>query len=135
MDYGHGSVRRYRRDYGGRPPRRPSFRTPAHADLWTRGFDDEIHQPVRFLIMSLLHRSNPNGMRFTAIRDTLRLTEGNLGSHLDRLDRVGYIHRWLETEARLRFTAIKLTAAGRTAYAAHVAALQDLIAGYEEHGG
>lgn len=51
--------------------------------------DPVIHQATRLRIMALLSRAQD--APFTYIRDTLGLTDGNLGKHAGRLERVEYI--------------------------------------------
>lgn len=51
--------------------------------------DPVIHQATRLRIMSFL--SQTHDAPFTLIRDTLGLTDGNLGKHARRLERDGYI--------------------------------------------
>lgn len=48
-----------------------------------------IHQPTRLRILALLYRNRRAA--FTWIRDTLGLTDGNLGSHAAKLAEAGYV--------------------------------------------
>jgi DNA-binding MarR family transcriptional regulator len=114
--------------FGRRPPAPPPvFRMPAHASLWAQGFDDEIHQPVRFQIMSLLRAVRGRELMFTVIRDFLGLKDGNLTHHLDRLDRLDYVQTYEVQDGRRRMTGVALTRAGREAYKRHVQALHALV--------
>lgn len=51
--------------------------------------DPVIHQPTRLRIMVLLYQNRQAAA--TWVRDTLGLTDGNLGSHSDRLAHAGYV--------------------------------------------
>lgn len=48
-----------------------------------------IHEPVRLRIMSVLYRQNDVG--FTALRETLEITAGNLSSHAAKLIAFGLL--------------------------------------------
>jgi DNA-binding MarR family transcriptional regulator len=74
--------------------------------------DPVIHQPVRLQIMAALsHLAPREQVDFTYLKTKLALTDGNLGAHLATIEQAGYI------------TFVALTAAGRRAFAEHVAAL------------
>lgn len=64
---------------------------------------------------------------FTFLRDHLSLTDGNLGAHLQKLEESKYIEVTKVFERRKPKTYIKLTAAGREAFAQHVAALEAIL--------
>lgn len=87
-----------------------------------------IHQPVRLQIMAaLVALPEEAEMEFTALRDLLGLTDGNLGAHLRKLEEAGYVALNKTFVARKPRTYITVTAAGRTAFNEHVAALQALL--------
>ncbi len=48
-----------------------------------------IHEPARFAILELLALGNP--LDYNGIKDTLRLSDGNLHSHLSKLEEKGYV--------------------------------------------
>lgn len=48
-----------------------------------------IHQPVRLQIMSLLHMDK--SMTFSEIKKELELSDGNLWTHLEKLEKEKYI--------------------------------------------
>ncbi len=52
--------------------------------------DDVIHQRVRLGVLSILAQTREAD--FTYLRDTLGVTDGNLGRHLDVLNR-GWVRR------------------------------------------
>lgn len=48
-----------------------------------------IHQPVRLGVMAALHRERR--VRFVVLRDALGLTDGNLATHVRRLEEAGLV--------------------------------------------
>ena len=90
--------------------------------------DPVIHQPARLQIMAALCQLT-EGMRvdFTFLKDQLGLTDGNLGAHLSTLESKGYIALDKEFVARRPKTFVAATPLGRTAFAAHVSALQSIL--------
>ena len=48
-----------------------------------------IHEPARFAILELL--AVENTFDYNTIKETLKLSDGNLHSHLSRLEQEGYI--------------------------------------------
>jgi DNA-binding MarR family transcriptional regulator len=88
-------------------------------------FDDTIHQRVRLGILTLL--ATTGRADFTYLRDTLELTDGNLGRHLDVLSEAGYVETTRTFESRKPRTWVKITKPGRTALHRHIAALREMI--------
>jgi DNA-binding MarR family transcriptional regulator len=87
-------------------------------------FDGVIHAPGRLQICALL--SAVDQMDFAAIRDAIGVSDSVLSKHLKLLDEAGYIVlRKAPCDGRQR-TWLSLTAAGKRAFAAHVAELQRL---------
>ncbi|MEI9997068.1 MAG: transcriptional regulator [Rhizomicrobium sp.] len=90
--------------------------------------DEVIHQSMRLKIMSslnLLGRSD--WLEFTRLRAILDTTDGNLGAHLETLAKAGYIAVDKRFEGKRPQTRIKATAAGRRAFADHVAYLRAIL--------
>ena len=93
--------------------------------------DNIIHQPVRLQIMSsLISLDQDEHVNFTYLRKLLKLTDGNLGVHLNKLEQAGYVKIDKTFVARKPQTFISATGKGRDAFAGHVAALKEII-----HGG
>lgn len=88
-----------------------------------------IHQPVRLQIMGLLYRQRDAA--FTAVRDRLELTDGNLASHADRLEEAGLL------ESRRALTSdgfekrFRITRSGSRAFRAYVEELRGFLAGVD----
>jgi DNA-binding MarR family transcriptional regulator len=92
--------------------------------------DNIIHQPVRLQIMSSLVSLDKNEqVNFTYLRKLLKLTDGNLGAHLAKLEQAGYIKIEKTFVARKPQTFISATGKGRDAFDENVAALQEIIRG------
>ena len=93
--------------------------------------DEIIHQPVRLRIMAALTalEAADEGLDFTRLKALTGATDGNLGAHLDHLARAGYVDVAKAFVARRPRTTVKASAAGRTAFATHVAFLRSIIAG------
>ena len=92
--------------------------------------DDVIHQPVRLRIMAALTALPPEaeGLDFTRLKALTGATDGNLGAHLDHLVRAGYIAVDKAFVGRRPRTTASASAAGRAAFARHVAFLKSVIA-------
>ncbi len=92
--------------------------------------NETIHQPVRLRIMAALVTLEPgNEVDFTYLRDLLDVTDGNLGAHLRTLETAGYIEVEKTFVGRKPRTFLRASAAGRAAFAQHVAALRDILDG------
>jgi len=90
--------------------------------------DNIIHQPVRLQIMSSLVSLDQNErVNFTYLRKLLKLTDGNLGAHLSKLEQAGYIEIEKMFVASKPQTFIFATGKGRDAFAEHIAALKEII--------
>jgi DNA-binding MarR family transcriptional regulator len=97
-------------------------------------FDNVIHQPVRLQIMSSLVVLDPGEqIDFAYLRNLLKLTDGNLGAHLNKLENAGYIKIDKTFIARKPRTLISATGKGRDAFDAHVAALNQILKGEAVH--
>ena len=48
-----------------------------------------IHQPVRLQILTVLHMDKK--VSFSTLKKELKLSDGNLGTHLEKLETHGYI--------------------------------------------
>jgi DNA-binding MarR family transcriptional regulator len=66
-------------------------------------------------------------MDFIYLRNLLKLTDGNLGAHLTKLEEAGYIKIEKTFAARKSRTFISAADKGRDAFAEHIAALRQII--------
>jgi DNA-binding MarR family transcriptional regulator len=89
-----------------------------------------IHQPTRLRIMAaLVGQDEGERADFQFLRDLLELTDGNLSTHLQRLEEAGYVAVEKTYVDRRPKTWIWATVEGRNAFAAHVDALEHIIHG------
>jgi len=92
--------------------------------------DDIIHQPLRLRIMAGLNALPVGtGLEFPKLKQLTRATDGNLGAHIETLAKAGYVAVEKAFVGKKPQTTVTATAAGRGAFARHVATLQEIIAG------
>jgi DNA-binding MarR family transcriptional regulator len=90
-------------------------------------FDEIVHAPNRLRICSML--SAMTEVEFAALRDALGVSDSVLSKQLKALEDAGYVEvRKSPLEGRTR-TWAALTAAGKHAFAGHVAELRRLAEG------
>jgi DNA-binding transcriptional ArsR family regulator len=87
--------------------------------------DERIHARLRLGVMALL--AGVEEAEFTHIRDRLGATDGNLGSHLRKLEDAGLVAVRKEVEGRGLVTRYRLTPEGRDAFRAYVDQLAALL--------
>ena len=87
-----------------------------------------IHQSVRLRIMSALAALESDAqVDFTYLKKLLDLTDGNLGTHLLKLEEAGYLTQEKAFVERKPRTYIRITESGRNAFGQHVAALKEIL--------
>ena len=95
--------------------------------------DPIIHQPTRLRLMaSLVALAEGERFDFPSLAKFHQLTDGNLGAHLDKLERAGYIEILKRFEGRKPRTEVFASTRGRLAFAAHTSALREIIGGKGE---
>lgn len=77
---------------------------------------------------ALIGLPNKGELAFRALRDLLALTDGNLGLHLRVLVEHGYASVRKEPRGLREISYYQATPKGRAAFAAHIAALEAIIA-------
>ncbi len=87
-----------------------------------KDLDRIIHEPARLRILTIL--SSIDVADFNFLCNTLGLTKGNLSSHMDRLEREGYVEINKTFNGKVPHTEFKLSDDGRNA-------LQDYWAGID----
>lgn len=87
--------------------------------------DDIIHGRLRLGIMAYLSTVSP--AIFGELRDKVGATDGNLSTHLRKLEEAGYVRQEKRFVGRRPQTRIFLTDTGRTAWLAWIAQMQSLI--------
>lgn len=87
--------------------------------------DRVIHEKGRLPIMSLLAAAAD--MSFTEMRDTLKMTDGNLSMHLRTLQEAGFVAVTKSYRHHRPLTTCMLTPAGRKAFAAYIDLLEQIV--------
>jgi DNA-binding MarR family transcriptional regulator len=91
-------------------------------------FNEIIHEPVRLRLMAVLMTlTDETRISFTALKEVLEVTDGNLGTHLSRLEEAGYILVEKTFVNKKPHTYLAVTARGRSAFSEHVEALQKIL--------
>jgi DNA-binding MarR family transcriptional regulator len=80
--------------------------------------DEVVHAPVRLGVLAYLVTAGSED--FTALRDRLDVTDGNLSIHLKKLEEAGYVGVVRKIIDRKTRTTVKITAAGRAAFVAYL---------------
>jgi DNA-binding MarR family transcriptional regulator len=96
------------------------------------GFNDLIHQPLRLKIMATMDQlfDDPHArIDFGQLKEITGATDGNLGAHIAALEKAGYIDVEKKFIGKRPNTALRMTEEGAKAYAAHIAALRQIIGG------
>jgi DNA-binding MarR family transcriptional regulator len=91
--------------------------------------DEIIHQPLRLKIMAALNAlpAAAAGLEFSRLKKLTGATDGNLGAHIETLSKAGYVAVDKAFVGRKPQTTVTATAAGRGAFARHVAYLREII--------
>ena len=87
--------------------------------------DDVIHGRVRLGIMTYL--ANADTADFNELKAALNTTQGNLSIHLTKLEEAGYISITKSFLGRKPNTRMRLTRAGRKAFADYLNVLSELV--------
>jgi DNA-binding transcriptional ArsR family regulator len=107
-------------------PRHPTTRGPATPGPRPEPrFDELIHAPTRLSIVALLAAAEWADFKF--IRDTLSLSDSALSKQLSVLEEVGYVEIRKGFVGKRPRTSVRLSKHGHTAFARHVAALQQIV--------
>ncbi len=86
--------------------------------------DRIIHEPARLRILTLL--SGVDSADFKFLLSALGLTKGNLSSHIDRLERAGYVDVKKSFNGKIPHTEYRLTRTGRKALASYWGLLDEI---------
>ena len=89
------------------------------------GIDDVIHGRLRLGIMAYLSTVSP--AIFGELKDKVGATDGNLSTHLRKLEEAGYVRQEKRFVDRRPQTRVFLTDAGRQAWIAWITQMQGLI--------
>jgi len=87
--------------------------------------DDVIHGRVRLGVMAYL--ADAGVADFTELKNLLDVTQGNLSVHLRKLEEVNYVSIDKSFLDRKPLTRVRMTDAGRVAFAAYLEAIGKLV--------
>ena len=87
--------------------------------------DKVIHEKSRMAIMSMLAGSPE--LSFTELRNSLKMTDGNLTTHIRTLQKSGYISVAKSFRENRPLTTCALTASGIKAFSEYVSLLEEII--------
>ncbi len=85
----------------------------------------EFESRVRLGIMSVLMVND--WVDFSEMKSLLEITDGNMASHSNALEKSGYIEVKKEFVGKKPKTSYRVTQSGREAFAEHINALEKLI--------
>ena len=88
-------------------------------------FDPLLHQGIRSKLVSLLIANDE--LPFKALKEALGVTDGNLSSHLSKLEKEAYIVIEKTFEGKRPKTVVKIATKGRKAFEAYIEALKQFI--------
>ena len=88
-------------------------------------FDPLLHQTIRSQLVSLLISNNE--LPFKALKESLKVTDGNLSSHLSKLEKEKLIEIEKIFVGRRPKTMIKITNKGREAFNNYIDQLKKFI--------
>lgn len=91
----------------------------------SRIIDDVIHSRVRLAIMSYL--ATAREAEFVALKKALKVSDGNLSTHLKKLEEKNYVTVSKNFVDNKPQTKIKMSAEGETAFKAYVEGLAAMI--------
>jgi DNA-binding MarR family transcriptional regulator len=87
--------------------------------------DDVIHSRIRLAVVAVL--AAVDEADFTYLRDQVNATDGNLGTHLSKLEEAAYVTVKKAFVSRKPVSRYRLTREGRRAFAEYVDRLERLL--------
>ena len=88
-------------------------------------FDPLLHQGIRSKLVSLLISNDE--LPFKALKEAVGVTDGNLSTHLSKLEKEDYVRIEKIFEGKRPKTIVHITATGRKAFEAYIEALKQFI--------
>lgn len=88
-------------------------------------FDPLLHQAIRSKLMSLLIANDE--LPFKALKELLDVTDGNLSSHLAKLEKEHYVLIEKTFEGKRPKTVVKIAPVGKKAFDAYIDTLKQFI--------
>lgn len=88
--------------------------------------DDVVHGRLRLGILAFL--SSAGTADFNALKKALKASDGNLSTHLRKLEEAGYVAVEKRFQGRRPQTRVTLTGSGRAAFIAYLSEMESLLA-------
>ncbi len=88
-------------------------------------FDPLLHQSVRSKLISLLIANGE--LPFKALKEMLEVTDGNLSSHLNKLEKSNYIRIEKSFQGKRPKTMVFITSEGKKAFKSYIEELKKFI--------
>jgi len=89
--------------------------------------DRVIHEPVRLAILKVL--TSAKEVDFNFLLTTLGVTKGNLATHINKLETVGFIEVKKEFRGKIPHTSYRITKTGHREFQKYWENLQELAPG------
>lgn len=84
-----------------------------------------IHAPIRLAVMSIL--ISVENANFTYLKETIQTTDGNISTHLTKLEEAGYLKIKKTFKGKKPQTICSLTEEGREAFKTYIENLEKII--------
>jgi DNA-binding MarR family transcriptional regulator len=91
-------------------------------------FDPLLHQAVRSKLISLLISNEE--LPFKALKEYLEVTDGNLSTHLSKLEKAEYVRIQKIFEGKRPKTVVHITEVGKDAFRKYIEELKNFIEEY-----
>jgi len=85
-----------------------------------------IHAPIRLGIMTILNSAKK--VNFIYLRKKLDVTDGNLSSHMEKLEKAGYVNVKKTFKDKKPNTVYSITEKGKKAFRAYLEHLEEILA-------
>lgn len=87
--------------------------------------DPVVHSPVRLAVLSVLVAARD--VDFNSLKRMTETTDGNLSTHLAKLEEAGYVSVKKSFRGKKPLTTCRLTEKGRTAFDRYLKALESYL--------
>jgi DNA-binding MarR family transcriptional regulator len=96
-----------------------------HAQHPRLDLSEELVNPVRFSIIAMLAKTGT--LSFREVREALQVSDSALSKQVSSLESAGFVEVRKEFFGKTPRTLLSVTSEGRTAWSAHLAALQRIV--------
>ncbi len=89
------------------------------------GLDPIIHSRIRLAIISIL--ASTKEADFAFLKETIGATDGNLSSHLAKLEAAGYVNIKKAFVGKKPRTTVSITESGKAEFSRYLKALEEIL--------